>query len=147
MNNLTSYKSNYAVYPGEYIPLPKVRARLKELQLSKNDLPLHLPVNIDEFEDCYKIIAVIPGVSRENIFINVKNDLLSITVLHGDMEERSEKFKIHEFEGKYSERQIFLPYDADPAFVSSEYQAGILHICIPKSESPVNAFSSRIVTY
>ena len=147
MNNLASYKSNYAVYPGEYIPLPEVRARLEELQLSKKDLPLHPLLNIDEFEDCYKIIAVIPGVSREDIFIDVQNNLLSIIVLHSDMEERKKKFKIHEFEGKYFERQIILPYNADPAFVSSEYHEGILRICIPKSESQVKAFSSQIVTY
>ena len=147
MNSLASYKSDYPVYPGGYTPLPEVAVRLEQLQLSKKDRPLNLLLNMDEFEDCYKINAVIPGVSREDIFIDVQNNILSITVLHRDLEERIKKFRIHEFDGKYFKRQIILPYNADPVFVSSEYDAGILSICIPKSEIPMKSFNSRIVTY
>lgn len=147
MNNPASYKSDYPVYPGSYTPLSEVAGRLEQLQLSKKDLPLNPLLNIDEFEDCYKIYAVIPGVTRQDIFINVQNNILSITVLLRDIEEHANKFRIHEFGGKYFERQIPLPYNADTAFVSSEYHAGILHICIPKSERPVKSQSSQIVTY
>lgn len=147
MNNLASYKSDYPAYPGEYTPLPETTARLNRLQLSKKDFPLNPLLNIDEFEECYKIIAVIPGVSREDIFISVHDNILSIIVLHRDVEVYSKKYKIHEFEGKYFERDIILPGNADPAFVSSEYHAGILRICISKSEFPIKFFSSHIVTY
>ncbi len=147
MNSRSSYINQYPVYPGEYIPSPEVQIELEELQMSNEDLPLNPLLNIDEFEDCYKIIAVIPGVSREDIFIDVRNRLLSITVLHRDDEPGRKKLRIHEFEGKYFERRIILPYDADPVFVSSEYKDGILHICIPKSKNPIISFNSRIVTY
>ena len=147
MNSRSSYINQHPVYPGEYIPSPEVQIELEELQMSNECLPLNPLLNIDEFEDCYKIIAVIPGVSRENIFIDVRNKLLSITVLHRDEEPGRKEFRIHEFEGKYFQRRITLPYNADPVFVSSEYKDGILHICIPKSKNPIISFSSRIVTY
>jgi HSP20 family protein len=124
-----------------------VQAELEELKLNTADLPLNPLLNIDEFEDCYKISFIIPGVSREDIFIDIQNNLLSIMVLHKEREERRKKLNIHEFEGKYFERHIILPDNADPIFVSAEYKAGILHICIPKSKNPMTAFSSRIVTY
>ncbi len=147
MNYHPSYQNDYPVYPGEYMPLPEVQAELEELQLSKKYLPLNPLLNIDEFDDCYKIIAVIPGVSREDIFIDVQSNHLSIIVLHKDGKEGGKKSKIHEFDGKYYQRKIVLPYNADALFASSEYKEGILEIHVPKSKFPLKAFNSRLVTY
>ncbi len=147
VNTHPLYLTQHPIYPGEYIPLPEVKTRLEQLQLNKSEMPLSPLLNMDEFEDRYKVTVVIPGVSREDIFIDVQNNLLSITVLHNNAEEGKKQLKIHEFEGKYFERNLMLPSNADSVFISAEYKAGILHIDIPKSKNPCKSFNSRIVTY
>ncbi len=103
-------------------------------------------VNIDELNHSYKIKVIIPGAKKEDIFINIDKNILSIAVLQKDSDSSNKHLK-HEFNPDNFERHIALPSNADSIFVNAEYNAGILSIYIPKSNNPVKNLKARIVVY
>ena len=145
-NNLSCVKE-YSAYPGEYIPMPEAKVLLKKLKLTAKDSDAKPPVNMEEYEDCFKIEVIIPGVRREDIFIHVQDTILSIMVLHMACQELKKKLQLHEFDTKCCERHILLTENADTEFVSAEYKQGILSLCIPKTQKPAPTNSQQIVVY
>ena len=147
MKSYQSYVNDYPVYPGEYQSLPAVEAELEHLTASDRECPMTTLVNMQEYDQYYKIVAVIPGVCRENIFITIDNEILSVRVLHKDIPSSEGHANLHEFEGKYFERHLVLPPNADAVFISASYKDGLLTIHLPKSPNPLRNFPAEIVTY
>ena len=141
------YAKEYSVYPGEYIPLPEVEALEEELKIHGKDSAAKPLINMDEFKDCFKIEVVVPGVRREDIFIHVHDNVLSIVVLHKDCEELKKKLQRHEFESDFLLRNILLPDNADAEFISAGYRQGILSLHIPKTHKPSKNNTNQIVVY
>ncbi len=147
--NLRSMKklssaNDYPVYPGKYIPMPGTKKLLKGLRAHGS--ALMPPVNMDELNDCYRIKVAIPGAKREDIFINIDKNILSIAVLQSDSNGGRKHLK-HEFESNNFERHIILPKNADSIFANAEYKEGILYIYIPQSKDPVKNLSAVVVIY
>ena len=63
------YEKEYSAYPGEYMPMPETEALLRELKLTAKDSGIKPLVNMDEYDDCFKIEVALPGIRREEIFI------------------------------------------------------------------------------
>jgi len=92
-------------------------------------------VDITEDEKEYVVKAEIPEMKKEDIKLNVHNDLLTITGERKyEKEEKSKKY--HRVERAYGSfmRSFTLPEDADGSKVSAEYKDGLLKVHIPKSE-------------
>jgi len=147
MRGNLSYTKEYPVYPGEYIPLPEVEILLEELKKPGKDYVAKPLVNMNECKDCFKIKVVVPGARREDIFIYVHDNILSIVVLNKDCEVLKEKLQIHEFDAECLERHILLPDNADSEFVSAEYRQGILNLHIPKTHESSKTNTKQIVVY
>lgn len=145
-NNLSCVKE-YSAYPGEYSPMPWSEGLLKEISLAGNDAGPKPLVNLDEYNDYYKIDVLIPGASRDDIFLHVKNSILSIIVLHMACEKHLKQLHIHEFDTRCFERFIFLPENADTEFVSAEYKHGMLSLHIPKTLKPSPINDQQIIVY
>ncbi len=145
MKQYLSYISQYEVYPGEYSPMPGTEALLRELK-TKDDTSKPL-VNMDEMNDCYKVKVAIPGARREDIFLNIDENILSIAVLKQQHPKTDKENKIHEFDSNNFERHLLLPKYGDAIFINAEYKAGILYIYIPKSKNPVRNLRARVVVY
>src|SRR5579863_8799645 len=116
MKSYQSYVDDYPVYPGEYQSLPEVEAELENVTSNSYEFPITPLINMHEFKEFYKIEAVIPGVRREDIFISVNNEILSVRVLHKQTQTCEYKLNLHEFDGKYFERHLVLPPNADSVF-------------------------------
>jgi HSP20 family protein len=146
---MTSYltqSKEYQIYPGEYIPMPEIESLLEELKISRSDVTKPL-LNMEEFRDCFKIEMAIPGFKREDIMIRVKDNVLTVMVMHSISKKSGQHLGIHEFEHEYLERQITLPRNADPEFASAEYSQGILSLQLPKTLEPSKSNANRIVVY
>ena len=141
------YNKECLIYPGEYVPLPEVEALWNDFEENGYDFGAKPLVNMDEYEDDYKIEVALPGVRREDIFIHMQENLLTILVLHRDSEELKKKLQIHEFDKDYLERHLILPDNTDTEFVSAEYGQGILMLHIPKTLEPSHNYSTHIVVY
>ena len=92
-------------------------------------------VDITEDEKEYVVKAEIPEMKKEDIKLNVQDDLLTITGERKyEKEEKGKKY--HRVERAYGSfmRSFTLPEDADGSKVSAEYKDGLLKVHLPKSE-------------
>ena len=146
MTSNISYPREYLVYPCESTLMPEIEALLEEANIQPDDAAKPL-VNMDEFNNCFKIEMVVPGVNREDILIHAQDNVLYVTVLHKEDNKLKEELKIHEFETECLQRHISLPGNTDPEFASAEYRQGILSLYIPKTLKPSKSVNNHIIVY
>jgi HSP20 family protein len=94
-------------------------------------------VDITEDEKEYIVKAEIPEMKKEDMKINVHDDVLTITGERKyEKEEKGRKY--HRVERAYGSfmRRFTLPEDADGARITAEYKDGMLKVHVPKSEKP-----------
>ena len=137
--------NEFTVYPGEYIPPPEVNALLQASNLSQSSVAEPL-VNIDEFEQYYKIEVVIFGVTRDAILITADDNMLSVTGIIKYSDDKNRR-QLHEFDHCCFNRHIPLPKNTDPECIIAEYRSGILSIYVPKSAEPLKNIHTRIAVY
>jgi HSP20 family protein len=92
-------------------------------------------INLTEDKDHYYIRAELPGVSADELNLQVTGNNLSIS---GERKIETEKDEVryHRKEreaGKFS-RAVSLPGDIDPDGVSGSLTNGILKVSVPKAE-------------
>lgn len=78
--------SDYTAYPGAYIPPTEVNTLVQELKLPGRATVAQPLVNIDEYDQYFKIEAVIYGVSREEILVTADENVLSVTGIRNSKE-------------------------------------------------------------
>jgi len=94
-------------------------------------------VDITEDEKEYLVKAEIPEMKKEDIKLNVHDDILTITgERKSEKEEKGKKY--HRVERAYGSfmRSFTLPENADGSKIAAEYNDGVLKIHLPKSEKP-----------
>lgn len=147
MTNLQHYSEKYAVYPGQHIPMLEVRD-IEEEHRKRRGINIKEPsVNVNELADIFKIEVAVPGVKRENLFVHVHENILSIAVLHKSEYNEGRVPALHEFDDDFLERHIFLPPNVDAQFISAEYKEGVLHFYLPKTSQSFRSISATIVVY
>lgn len=148
MQNNLFHTKDHQVYPGEFVPLPEVEALLDEIKISSNSPIDQLPVNFNEHHNCYKIEVIVPGAKREDIFIFVLENVLTIVVLNKHCEDfKKDGLQLHEFDTECMERHILLPENAEAEFASATYNQGILSLYLPKTNNPLKINTKQIVVY
>ena len=148
MNNSTLHLSAYSVYPGEFIPPMNEDEIKEELKRSIKDNITTPPVNMIELNDSFLIDVALPGIKREELLINTDDNILSVCVIHKELEShKARNFQLHEFNYECFDRHIILPENVDAEFVSAEYREGILHMRLPKTDTPSQKPHTRIVVY
>jgi HSP20 family protein len=92
-------------------------------------------VDITEDEKEYVVKAEIPEMKKEDIKINVHDDVLTVSGERKyEKEEKGKKY--HRVERAYGSfmRSFTLPEDADGSKINAEYKDGMLKLHLPKSE-------------
>lgn len=95
-----------------------------------------LPLDVFEQEETYTVVASLPGVSVEDIDINLEDDILSIQAnlpefAAGEGAQTLWRERLH---GQFH-RQIRLPAPIQLEAVTAEYGDGLLRLTLPKAES------------
>lgn len=140
--------NNCTIYPGEYIPLLDAEELQNELKKPHEGSVLHPFINVSEHNNHYKVEAAIPGLNREDFFVNIDDNILSISVLHKKAPVGEEKkFKLHEFNYECFNRNIILPQNVEKDFVKAEYKEGILSLYFPKTNTPGHHPHSNVIVY
>lgn len=92
-------------------------------------------VDIVENEKSYVVRAEVPGVSREDIDIDLKENTL---VIKGEKksEKKDEKENYVRVESTYGsfQRSFFLDEKIDRNNISAKYKDGVLEVTLPKKE-------------
>jgi HSP20 family protein len=92
-------------------------------------------VDIYDSEKAINIDAELPGVTRDNITLDVKENILT---LKGERKfaEEAQKENYYRMERCFGafERSFTLPTTVDPAKITANFKDGVLRISIPKPE-------------
>lgn len=90
-------------------------------------------VDIEEQDDAYRVTVELPGISKNDIEINLKDNVLTITG-EKKLDKQIEQQKIHQSERVYGkfQRCFRLPELVDQEKISAEFSNGVLNIIIPK---------------
>ena len=93
------------------------------------------PMDLVEADDHYVLKADLPGVSEEDVAIEVENGVLTLTGERKAEHERSERgfYRIERAFGRF-QRQLTMPEGIDTDAVTAEFDKGVLSVRIPKPE-------------
>ncbi|SFB95814.1 Hsp20/alpha crystallin family protein [Butyrivibrio sp. YAB3001] len=93
--------------------------------------------DVIEKDNCYQLEAELPGFNKEDISIDLKNDILTISATHSDNKDEKDN------EGKYIRRErrsssyqrSFHVEGLKPDDIIAQYRNGVLTVSIPKKEA------------
>ncbi len=96
-----------------------------------------MKTDVIEKDNCYELEAELPGFNKEDITIDLKNDLLTISATHSENNDEKDK------EGKYIRRErrsssyqrSFRVEGLKPEDIIAQYRNGVLTVNIPKKEA------------
>ncbi len=96
-------------------------------------------VNEKEDEKAYYLEIDLPGVKKEDINIELKDNMLIISGERKFKKEENDKGykRVESFFGKF-ERRFTLPADADVEKIEASVEDGVLKLTIPKIEEKEN---------
>lgn len=95
-----------------------------------------IKINTKETDLSYIIEALLPGVNKKDISIELINDNIKISYNHEENKsDKNEKFITNEFSLKTKERTIRLNNDIDIDKITTDYTDGLLTIVIPKKSN------------
>ena len=101
--------------------------------IPKRNLP---PVNILEKKDLFEIEMLVPGIAKEALQIEIKEDVLVVSYEHinTSSDEADSKSVKREFEVRSFKRSFTLNEILDADKINAGYENGILRITIPKKQ-------------
>ena len=96
-------------------------------------------VNTREGEFAYHVELDLPGMKKEDISVDVKDNTVTISGERKTQEEVNEEdyYRIESRYGKFS-RSFSLPENVDVENIHAESQDGVLEVVIPKLEKKEN---------
>jgi len=139
---------NATIYPGLYEPLP-ADGKESPCELDKKSTKVVAPrVYVNRMHDYYRIELSVPGFRKEDLLVQTNGRVLSIEAMDKGMVSIVEPHsRPRYFNYRHIKRDIVLPKDADTAFVTAEYNNGILCICLSKTNCRGETWPGRIVVY
>lgn len=90
--------------------------------------------DVSETESSFVIEVTLPGIKKEDIRVDLKNDILTISGERKLVKEEKEK-KYHRMESAYGSfsRSFTLPENVSKDTLEASFTDGILHITLPKA--------------
>ncbi|HEX7757542.1 MAG TPA: Hsp20/alpha crystallin family protein [Niabella sp.] len=94
----------------------------------------NVPINIEERDDCYRLIIYATGFPEERITTVISNDTLTVKGERDYDEEAHIEFIKQEFPIKSFERSLHLNGIVETDCISSRFDEGVLTIFLPKKQ-------------
>lgn len=94
----------------------------------------HPATNITEDSDGYRIYMAVPGISKENIKIELEKNLLTISYEAPETEQKEIKYLRREFNPHSFTRSFVISDKTVPEKSNATFNNGILTLFIPKKD-------------
>ncbi len=88
--------------------------------------------NIMESDDAFIIDIATPGISKEDIKINLDKDVLTVSYENG--KEDNANYTLREFANHSFCRSFSIPETIDAEMINAKFNNGILNVVLPKKE-------------
>lgn len=90
-------------------------------------------VDLHEADDAMELTASIPGVTKEDITIDVDDDYVELRgEKRSEREETDEGYQVREIAYGAFYRRVSLPVHTNPEAVTAEFKDGLLKVRLPK---------------
>ena len=97
----------------------------------------HLPVNISETKDGYRIEAPVPGFRPEDVEVTFSDGILAIHAQRKEEETRKEdSYMRREVAMGHYRRQVSLPADVRGDDIKATFDNGVLTVIVPRVPRP-----------
>ena len=98
---------------------------------------VEIKIDVKEGEKEFMVEAEIPGVRKEDIFVDVDGDMVSLRAEVKSEKEEKKGEKVVYSERSYGmvSRSFTLPMDVDDKAVKAEYRDGVLKLVLPKKSN------------
>jgi len=94
------------------------------------------PLNVYGTADELQVEALLPGVSPEDVDVNLDRGVLTITAKrHGPERQERQQWYLQEFQPGQFSRSFALPFPVEPEQVTAHYTNGVLTLTLPKAEA------------
>jgi HSP20 family protein len=94
------------------------------------------PINVHGTGDELKIEALLPGISEEDLSLDIDRGVLSITAKrHGPETKPGEQWHLREFNPGQFSRSLSLPFPVEIERVTATFTNGVLSMTLPKAEA------------
>lgn len=104
--------------------------------IGHDDLRHHGPaVNILDSDVGYSLQMLVPGLAKEDLKLQVENDILTISAEKKEVTKEGERFTRREFGRPAFSRSFKLPNTVNTSAISAELTNGVLHLTLPRTES------------
>ncbi|QNB47815.1 Hsp20 family protein [Thermanaerosceptrum fracticalcis] len=97
-------------------------------------------VDIKDTDNAYILEADIPGVNKENIRVEFKNDQLTIGVEHNEQHEEKKENYIRKERSLNIISRTFVFENIDSEKITARYENGVLTVTLPKKEAHSNGY-------
>ncbi len=102
-------------------------------------------VNIREDEKNYILDLAIPGIDKNELKIDINDDVLTISSeMKNENEEVKEGYKRKEFSYSSFCRSFYIPENVNRDKISANYKDGVLSVGLPKQEEEKNKITRQI---
>lgn len=92
------------------------------------------PIDVKDGEEAYEIFALLPGVTADDLNIQIVNDTVTIQgELKADVDEKDSYLVRERPTGRFM-RVVRLPETVDSAKVDASLKDGVLTLIVPKAE-------------
>lgn len=109
-------------------------------ELSPLSVSSPMKVDLVENEKSFVLKADLPGVSKEDIKVNLKDGVLSISVESKKEQETKEGEKVWRMERSYSKKERVFNFEnrISEENISATYEHGVLTLELPKKDATVS---------
>ncbi|AAM71883.1 MAG TPA: Hsp20/alpha crystallin family protein [Chlorobaculum sp.] len=92
-------------------------------------------VDISEDENAYHLDAELPGIAKEQIALNIEDDVLTIKAerTHKEEEKKKNYHRVERTYGSFS-RSFNIGEIIDQEHIGATYDNGVLHVTLPKTQ-------------
>ena len=106
--------------------------------------PLRPHVDISEGRTAYRVRVELPGVEREDVSLETREDGRLVLRAEKRLEHEEEDEGYHCVESRYGavQRILCLPRDADASAIEARFKNGVLKLTIPKRSAPATGAQS-----
>lgn len=94
-----------------------------------------LAVDVKAGEEAYVLTSLVPGLTAEDVDIEVLNDTVTIRGQFKTAEEDGAKYLVSELPEGHFSRTLTLPTAVDAEHVEASIKNGVLSLRIPKAEA------------
>ena len=110
----------------------------EELLANKGRKNFQPKVNISEWEKNFELALAVPGYQKEDLKINVEENVLTISAsIEHNEKESTKEYSRQEFSTSSFSRSFYLPEDVESEKIEAKFENGVLHLALPKIEAVV----------